>query len=265
MTLSNLNEAELKDFCKLIKLDDFKKVAKHQKSISTMVIRELGKSPDRIQKSIIDQYILDHSDEENGLIYFLIDMVDTKFSRELPNYRYFADYVCDKEYDEIDHDDESVSAIKEAYGKAGYKLQFESFLKLHCKEAQADAANMVEKLQKENTKLSEELADQRKKSEDQQKTINDLKNTQKEKSSEYQSEIRKLKQENDKLNNVFTVKTNKKNVETITGKPSKGRTYRDLYEELNQYEEKAFNEKSYEKLKDVLAAKYALITSMERN
>ena len=76
MTLSNLNEQEVKDFCKFIKLDEFKKSAGKVKSIKTVTIRELGKSPDRIQKSIIDQYILEHEienfDVDNDDIIYLI-------------------------------------------------------------------------------------------------------------------------------------------------------------------------------------------------
>ncbi len=254
MHLINLSKEERKQYYKLLTVDDFKRVVKY-KERNTVVLRVFTKSADRVSKQEIVSYLEEnYHNEDDDFVKLYDTLTCSKIQAEFKHLKEIADCLKDKKYDSLnDEDRENVNKYASAWANKGYKLPFEAFIKACCEPDEA-ALNSINSI-----KTNNDLLDAEKKVEELTQKVTDLEN----KLNKYIEDNKKLKKENAELteeNQDYNAILNKDVISVklgdLLGMDFSAKSVNEVYELLNDLEEKTVNEMNYEKIDLILACKY---------
>lgn len=287
-----LTEEERKKFYKLVTISKFKKKYGQNNGNTMLLLKKTGASIRDITKKQLDDYIEKvFYQEKNAITIAYIEVLNNTISSEYRKANSLNSLVKNKTYDEVIEDDQlDLSDYRLEFDSCGLPFTFDELLKFMTKMDENEIKqlsdkkkdNDVEKLQKELEKYKDVIRQQKneiaslytekKKTErnlkNKDKDIKELSDKLKQKmkgESEKNQKIEKLEREveDNKILEKNKLIKFESSVSEVLGEEINGLTCKKILTELSILENQFIESDNLEKLKEIIAAKYATVTYAE--
>lgn len=288
-----LTDEERKKFNKLVTLDKFKKKFSQAKKSSDLLYRKTGCSIRNITKKDLDEYVEKNlSIKNDDIVTIYKDVINTSISSKFRKANNLHSLVKNKTYSELKEDDSiDLNEYENEFVNCGFPFSFDELLKYMTKldedeiqqlvdeKNENELNNLKRKLEKANATLEKQKQDIVSLVSDKKKLEKEIKNRDKEikkindKSKQeikditasYENKIidlEKMIDDNKKKNELLFSKL-ESSVSRVVGEDICGLTSEIILEKLTALENQLMKTNDLNKIKEVLAAKYATILYIE--
>ncbi len=219
--------------------------------------------PSRLQLSKLREHMRNNCENsEDEIVKFYNALIQKKMSETLGFHDELCKLIGDVAYSDLDDEKlKIVNSFREQYGKQdALKIVFDSYIKFLCAADEETIENAKREKEAEKTeKLEKEIVSLNNQLEKQKNDYNDL-----------AQKFNELKQKNSSA--IKTINTYKNLLKPermalcyrdLLDSDFSGTTNEDLYEEFTKKEKESFQAKDHSKVKEYLAAKYAVIKAID--
>lgn len=263
MFLKNLDKDERKVLYKSVKLNEFKKANKNNKSLNIVLLRETAKSLDRITKDELIQYVENHYKNDDDIINCFLDPFETGITYNFKSFATIKSYLEDKHVEELNEEDwEYLNQFKDEFVELSLKFPYEILIKMLC----ASDKNSVDDNQNDTKHVNEKeintiKLEKSKLEEDNKRLKQEIKNIK----SEHQKKNKEIEKELNHYKSIWSIKQVKGKLKNVLKSDFKGKSYMEIYKELDTLEQECLNASEYEKLEMIITAKYYVLYAMKGN
>ena len=197
----------------------------------------------------------------NEVMKFYNILIDRKLSENVDFHNELISLINDRSYCGLDEEaKEKIEDYRAEYNELEMPFEFDTYIRFLCvpedssieKFKEETVNQMVKEMQTKLDEAHDEYNKLVKNYNEQVKQIRSLNN-----------EIEKLKSEKEKYEKYFSVKNIVKNVSDILPEGFEAKTYREVFEKLNEIESDNYLKNDFEKCREILSAKYAVATIIE--
>ena len=258
-----IEKEEAKKLIKYVTEKDYKRGTSHFAPPKTALLRAFSKAElSRVDFSTMKAYAnKNFVNPDDEVMVFYNKLIDRKLSETISFHSKLQNLVNNGKYEELSEDTkDEIEQYRASFDSLGVPISFDSYIKFLCvpsdssiEKLNADKSEQkIKELENKINKIQEEYNSLAKDFNDQVKQIR-VKN----------NEIDRLKSQIAEYEQMVSIGNVVGKLSDLLPKDYRPQSYEEVYKELEKYELQYYENNEFEKCKQILSAKFALINIIE--